>query len=211
MEHAQSGGTVDVGGGTFTNEGVLQARSSNGLLSVDGSIVSDGQSALVSQAGAQFAVSGNLLGDTQSPGLFMPLGTLTFDGAGTAAAPQLLEVMSQDVGPKSPLASKTISPTERSLWGQRAPMSAWWTARPNSACRRPPTPFTIDAAGRALRQHAQPERAARLRPSDLHCRHRARRHDRGTLKRLGGPIDLNTNAQGFARHGQPRLDDWTFF
>ena len=43
-------------------------------------------------------VGGNLLGTTQSPLLFSPLGTVTLDGVGTSAAPQLLEAMSADLG-----------------------------------------------------------------------------------------------------------------
>ena len=43
-------------------------------------------------------MSGNLLGNTQNTALFKPQGTVTLNGAGTAAAPQLLEAMSADLG-----------------------------------------------------------------------------------------------------------------
>jgi hypothetical protein len=43
-------------------------------------------------------LGGSLLGGTQSPLLFTPLGTTTLDGSGNAMAPQFLEVMSPDVG-----------------------------------------------------------------------------------------------------------------
>ena len=43
-------------------------------------------------------VGGNLLGNTQNPSLFNPQGTVTLNGAGTAATPELLEAMSADLG-----------------------------------------------------------------------------------------------------------------
>ena len=43
-------------------------------------------------------ITGDLLGNTQNAQAFSQLDTVTFNGAGTAAAPQLIEAMSQDVG-----------------------------------------------------------------------------------------------------------------
>ena len=81
--------------GTFTNQGTLSATG--GTLVVDSSVAVNGSGLLASTAGNTISVIGNLLGNTQDASLYTPQGTLLLNGSGTAANPQLLEVMGRDV------------------------------------------------------------------------------------------------------------------
>jgi RHS repeat-associated protein len=84
----------------FTNSGSVQVQSGTlGLQS--GSVSINGSGLFSSLPGTTLALSGSLLGNTTQASLFAPQGTVLLDGAGTASAPQQLEVMSQDVGPGS--------------------------------------------------------------------------------------------------------------
>ncbi|HXG49040.1 MAG TPA: hypothetical protein VNO52_15555, partial [Methylomirabilota bacterium] len=83
----------------------LAPTSTGGLLARDGSVlyfggsaILDGTNSMVSQPAGTIQLGGNLLGNIQNPLLFMPQGITLLDGSGRAVAPQLLEVMSPDVG-----------------------------------------------------------------------------------------------------------------
>ena len=97
-------GTLSVAGvslaintSAFTNKGVL-APGSGGTLDFNGSFRIDDPGILASGAGGVITITGNLLGDTRNANLYAPLGTVRFDGSGTAIAPQQLEVMGRDLG-----------------------------------------------------------------------------------------------------------------
>ena len=89
--------TFDV---AFNNSGTVDVETGT-LNLVDGSLSFAGLNVLVAQAATTIAVSGDLVGATTNVDRFKPLGTVLMDGAGTAAVPQRLEVMSQDLGPAS--------------------------------------------------------------------------------------------------------------
>ena len=72
---------------------------SNGAsLVVPSSLRIDDDSILSVAPDSSLVVERELLGDTQIPAAYQPRGTLNLDGAGTAAAPQLIEAMSLDRG-----------------------------------------------------------------------------------------------------------------
>ena len=91
-----AGGTINVDSSNFLNQGALQALG--GILAVSSSITLNGTANLNSDSGGTITVGGNLTGNTQQPSLFTPAGTLVMNGSGTASSPQLLEVMSEDLG-----------------------------------------------------------------------------------------------------------------
>jgi RHS repeat-associated protein len=85
--------TLDVA--SLVDDGTLEVYSgivSNSSLEIDGSGI------LAVSPSATLAVGGNLVGSTQGAAGFSPVGNILFDGLGTASAPQLLEVMSHDLG-----------------------------------------------------------------------------------------------------------------
>ncbi len=77
------------------NRGTPQVDAS---LTINGSMTVDGSGILTGHPLSTFAVDGNLLGDTLNADRYAPLNTVRLDGSGTAAAPQLLEVMGRDDG-----------------------------------------------------------------------------------------------------------------
>ena len=91
-----AGGTITINPSTFTDQGTLQAVGST--LAIYGSVAIDGSNHLSSNTSGTITISGNLLGNLQSPAFYTPQGSLILNGSGTAAAPQLLEVMGHDVG-----------------------------------------------------------------------------------------------------------------
>lgn len=98
-------GTVspDFAGGTiilradngFTATGLK--ASGGGTLNLTGTFALQGSAFLESLPGGTISVSGDLVGGTRDADLFKPLGQVLMNGNGTAAAPQRLEVMSQDL------------------------------------------------------------------------------------------------------------------
>ena len=58
----------------------------------------NGSNRLSSNAAGTITIAGNLLGNVQNPVLYTPQSTLILNGSGTAASPQLLEVMGRDIG-----------------------------------------------------------------------------------------------------------------
>jgi hypothetical protein len=113
---SEAGQTITVQGNSLTNLGVLSALSSGGLvvnnlqnsgevraltggvIDINSSLELDNQSTFLSQLSTTVRVSGHLLGNVADPQRFSADGKTAFDGSGTVALPQLLEVMSQDLG-----------------------------------------------------------------------------------------------------------------
>ena len=97
---AQSGGTGSSEiGFDFGGPGNVQLTS--GTLVIDsGSLQFGSSGALAMAPSASLTLNGNadLTGVTQNSYQFTPNGSVLFDGSGTAASPQLLEVMGQDLG-----------------------------------------------------------------------------------------------------------------
>ena len=93
---ADGGGTLDLEQLTL-NLGSLIANAGSSLI-LENSLAIDSAGALASQSTGTISVLGNLVGTSVDVKLFTPSGTTAFDGFGTAAAPQLLEAMSQDLG-----------------------------------------------------------------------------------------------------------------
>jgi hypothetical protein len=91
-----AGGTIAIGTGMLTNEGTLEATA--GTLAMYTSAAINNSGKIVSSPTAAITIYGNLLGDTSNSSLYNPQGTLTLNGSGTDAAPQLLEVMGRDLG-----------------------------------------------------------------------------------------------------------------
>jgi RHS repeat-associated protein len=91
-----SGQGIAVTGTSISNQGTLSAIG--GTLSIISDVHIDSSGILAGQAPGTITVAGNLLGTTSNGDLFAPLGTVLFNGQGTAAAPQLLEVRSNDQG-----------------------------------------------------------------------------------------------------------------
>ncbi len=95
------GGIVTLGGGgsskTLQSYTALTA-SNGGTINIPESLQINGSAIVTVSPSSSLTVGGNLLGNTQNPALFNPQGTVTLNGAGTAAAPELLEAMSADLG-----------------------------------------------------------------------------------------------------------------
>jgi hypothetical protein len=97
-EGASTGIGIAGDGVSLVNQGIVRAVR-GGTLTVDASqLAIDGSSSLISTPSGKVAIQGSLLGNTQLATHFTPNGTLFFSGIGTAAAPQLLEAMSADLG-----------------------------------------------------------------------------------------------------------------
>jgi PKD repeat protein len=97
---AEAGQRLTVNVPTLTNQGSLEARDWASI-DLNGSANFSSMSRLVSHLSSTISVSGDLLGDTRNADQYMPLGTTRLDGSGTATSPQLLEVMSRDLGTAS--------------------------------------------------------------------------------------------------------------
>ena len=80
---------------TFSNTGTVEVLG--GILSFAGNLINNGSGFLIGNPGATLAIAGNLGGNTTNAKGFSP-SAVNVDGNGTSAAPQTLEVMSQDLG-----------------------------------------------------------------------------------------------------------------
>ena len=96
---ASGGGEVDLAG-AITGSITLDVQS-GGTIAVNGGLRLDHPGILTGVAGGNLTVAGDLLGGTHNGAHFAPLNTVTFNGAGTVAAPQQLEAMSRDLGATS--------------------------------------------------------------------------------------------------------------
>ena len=96
-----SGGIVTLGGGGSGQslQGYTELAANNGgTINIPESLQINGSAIVTVSPSSSLTVAGNLLGNTQNPAFFNPQGTVTLDGTGTAAAPQLLEAMQR--GPR---------------------------------------------------------------------------------------------------------------
>jgi RHS repeat-associated protein len=94
---AQNGATLAVQSYSAYSSGDLEI-SSGSTLNFNGAATFRSENSLVSQPSGTLRLTGSLLGTSQSPLLFSPQGSTVFCCFGTAASPQLLEVMSPDAG-----------------------------------------------------------------------------------------------------------------
>jgi len=85
-------------GGTFIDEGPILATN-GAKLSISGSVNINDPGYLAMSSSETISISGSLLGNTHNASFFQVAGALSFDGFGTSSSPQLLEVMSDDLGP----------------------------------------------------------------------------------------------------------------
>ena len=199
-----SGGTIAINPDAFINQGTIGA-SGNGTLAVIPSVSINGTSRLATSLTGTMTVSGNLLGNVQNPVLFAPQGTVLFDGSGNVAAPQLLEVMSRDLG----LASSGF--TNNFAYGALALAGNTYVQLVDQSA------ITASGAPEALYVNSLvvPARTT-LDLDGLHVYARAMQVDgtilRGSVQQVpdSGPLTLNTpTAAAIDLAGG--LDAWTFF
>jgi hypothetical protein len=94
-----SGRKLTIGGSTTTSQDNASIKLSNAVLDLAaGTARFDGSSYLNADAASTVHVRGSLLGNTTNVAGFDQPGTIIFDGHGTAAAPQKLELIEQDQG-----------------------------------------------------------------------------------------------------------------
>ena len=95
------GGVVTLGGGgsgqSQQNYTAITA-SNGGTVKIPESLQVNGSAIVTVSPSSSLTVGGNLLGTHSEPRLYNPQGTVTLNGTGTAAAPELLEAMSADLG-----------------------------------------------------------------------------------------------------------------
>lgn len=98
-------GSMVVDGPAFNFNSATQLNNSGsidiqaGSLTVNGAMINTDNGLTIGNASGALNVKGNLLGDSTNVGLIGMLAAVTLNGAGTAAAPQLLEAQSRDFGP----------------------------------------------------------------------------------------------------------------
>ena len=85
-------------GVVFNDNGTTSVTVASGTLSLNGSVSLDAAVAIASAPSATLLLSGGVTGTTRNADLFKPLGSLMIQGPGSAVSPELLEVMSQDLG-----------------------------------------------------------------------------------------------------------------
>jgi YD repeat-containing protein len=96
---ALNGGSLTVSG-VVTNSGALEATG--GALDLKSDVLVPNPGLLGGQPTATITMGGSLSGTTRNADRFSPLAKVVLKGAGTATAPQLLEVMSRDIGASLP-------------------------------------------------------------------------------------------------------------
>jgi RHS repeat-associated protein len=216
-------------GGTFDNDGSLTKSTGSGTSAVEAGVVfnendnarltvSSGtlslncglsllaQGYIASAASATLLLSGGVTGTTGNVSLFKPQGSLTIQGPGSAASPELLEVMSQDLG------SDPVGFQGNFHYGALALASGAYVrlvdqAHNSAASAGPealyvnslivPTGTTLDMSGLAVYT-----RESQINGMVIN----------GTIHRAvsGGPIELGDAVPGtIASAGQ--VDSWTFF
>ncbi|HEY4233761.1 MAG TPA: RHS repeat-associated core domain-containing protein, partial [Lacipirellulaceae bacterium] len=91
--------TLGNGGNGNTVNGFKAITAFNGgAVDVAESLQINGAAIVSISPNSSLSVGGNILGDTSTVAAFQPQGTVTLNGAGTLAAPTLLEAMSDDEG-----------------------------------------------------------------------------------------------------------------
>ena len=94
-----SGKTITVGTslGGVTNQGAL-AATNGGNLTIVGPLTNSGTATLTEATSSTIRLSGSVTGNTTNIGLYKMSGTTILNGSGTSTNPQLLEVLSPDLG-----------------------------------------------------------------------------------------------------------------
>ena len=90
-----AGATLLYNGGSIAGQSIFNA---SGTLTLNASVAINGTGLLSGLPTGTASITGNLLGNTMNADLYGPRGTVQFNGNGTSSAPQLLEVMSADLG-----------------------------------------------------------------------------------------------------------------
>ncbi len=94
-----SGGRLEILGSSATVDSIGTIRAAaGGHVVYPGHSLIEGGRLLSAGVGSSVEVRGDLLGSTTNRGVFPGPGTILFGGEGTGASPQLLEVMSADIG-----------------------------------------------------------------------------------------------------------------
>jgi RHS repeat-associated protein len=95
-QHVESGPTLSLSNSSF----ILKDRGHLFIDNIDIGDYSDpiGLSTFATGPASIVYLKGNILGSTRNADQYALLGTVYFEGSGTAASPQLLEVMGQDLG-----------------------------------------------------------------------------------------------------------------
>ena len=201
---ATTGSTLSISTGELVEQGVL-TEADNATVNVDGSLDVDGQGALSFSPTATFEITGNVLGQTTNGDQFAPQGTMLLDGYGTATAPQLLEVMSQDLG------NSAAGFQDNFAYGTLAIGNNNYVQLVDDAKNSPGT------GPEALYVNALIVPAgSTLNLNGLHVYARvsqiAGTTTGGAVNALpsGGPIELNSSATGSIGQAN-QLDDWTFY
>ena len=93
-----AGGTISIGNvnGTFSNQGTMQANS--GTFQHTGAVQHRRLRNAFDQLGRLVSIGGNLTGNSTAFASSNPQGVIMFNGGHSSANPQLIEVMSQDLG-----------------------------------------------------------------------------------------------------------------
>ena len=203
------GGIVTLGGGgsSKTLQGYTAITASNGgTINIPESLQINGSAIVTVSPNSSLTVGGNLLGNTQNPALFNPQGTVTLNGAGTAAAPQLLEAMSADLGSGpagfiEQLRLRHADPGQQHL--RQAGQSVGQFAGQHRRGRL-----------RELARDSRPARTLNLNGLNLYVRdlQNAGTVTGGSITQIpnSGPLALDSPTPGdLSAAGE--LDDWTFF
>jgi RHS repeat-associated protein len=203
-----SGQTLDIGSGGATasveNTGSLGAQA-GGVVKLNCPLATDGSGIVVGQRTGTILVNGNLTGDTHNADQYAPISLVQFGGNGTAAAPQLMEAMSQDLSASSAGFTDNFA-YDRLIVGSGTYVRLVDQGQ-NVAALDPEAVYVNTLIVRS---------GATLDLNGLHIYAHDTEIDGtvtgGTVTTLapGGPIMLNTPTPGkIAMVGQ--IDDWTFF
>jgi RHS repeat-associated protein len=206
-------GTLDLSGGNVQSEisfpmgGAGNVVITNGFVTLDsGTLEFDNSELLVVEPSATLNFGGNLTGTTQNRSQFAPIGSVQFDGSGTAAAPQTLEVMSQDLGNVAAgfqhnfaYGALTISNSTYVRLMDSSPNIAGGT-QPNALYAN----SIVVGAGSTLDLHGLNVYARQLQVNGTVVN--------GTIHQLpaAGPLNLNSPAPGTI-NDPAQVDDWTFY
>ncbi len=207
-------GTLELSGGAsstqiaFAMGGAGNVVIDSGTLTIDSGTLEFDNSALLAIApAASLTIDGNLSGSTLNVDQFAPAGSVLFNGSGTSAAPQLLEVMSQDLGNvgagfQNNFAYGTLA-LGNSTYVQLTDNTQNVTAAGSQADALYVNALVVPS-GCTLDLHGLNVYARQIQDNGTIVG--------GTVRQLpaGGPLVLNSPAPGLiSQTGQ--VDDWTFY
>jgi len=203
----RNSGTIVVNGGTmnvnqsgqnpsFTNTGIIDVETGS-LAVTAGGLTLDGAGILRSTAGASISIGGNLVGRTSNADRFAPLGPVVMSGPGTAQSPQLLEIISRDLGNVSQGFTRNFAYGTLALANNtyvRLVSAGMTVLYANSLIV--PAGTTLDLNG--LHVYARVVQISGTVVGGM------------VNQPPPGPITLGTPAGGFVANDQ-QIDEWTFF